>query len=139
MDTICAKSTSSLLLAILLGAVLSVLCMSTAVHTLTHDVHQHALVRISCTDSGATDTGCMPGHSSLIYTLTQSSAAVAIPLIFLLLIFSAFYILFTVGSKTVSKQFYKTRWRLTQQVYAEHILHWLAMLQKQDSYKEAVT
>ncbi len=137
MNAVRAKNTSSLLLAILLGAVLSVLCMGVTAHPLAHDDHQNALVRISCTENGATDTGCMPGHSSLIYTLTQASTAIAIPLIFLLLIFSAFYILFTVGSKTVSKQFYKTRWRLTQQVYAEHILHWLAMLQKQDSYKLA--
>ncbi len=138
MHTVRAKSTSSLLLAILLGAMLSVLCMNMTVHRAAHGAHQHALVRISCTENAATDTGCMPGHSSLIYTLTQTSAAMAIPLIFLLLIFSAFYLLFTIGSKTVSKQFYKTKRRLTKQVYAEHVLHWLAMLQKQDSYRVAV-
>lgn len=138
MNAVWAKNTSSLLLAILLGAVLSALCMSTAVHTLTHDMRQHALVRISCTENGAADAGCMPGHSSLIYALTQTSTTTAMPLIFLLLIFSAFYILFTVGSKTVSKQFYKTRWRIAQAVYAEQVLRWLALLQKQDSYEVAI-
>lgn len=134
MNTVRAKSTSLLLLAILLGAILSALCMNMTVHTLAHDVHQHALVRISCTENSTPNNGCIPGHNSLIYALKQTSTAIAIPLIFLLLVFSASCILFIVGSKTVNKQFYKTRWRLTQQVYAEHILHWLAMLQKQNSY-----
>lgn len=138
MDTIRATSIPTLLLATLLGAVLSVLCMGVTAHGSGHGMHQHAVVRISCTQDGAANNGCIPGHSSLIYTLSQTSATTAIPLIFLLLIFSAFYTSLIVVPKTASKQLYKTRRRLTQQVYAEHILHWLAMLQKQDSYEIAV-
>lgn len=138
MDTIRATSIPTLLLTVLLGAVLSVLCMGVTAHDSGHAMHQHAAVRISCTQDGAADTGCIPGHSSLIYTLSQTSTTTITLLVFLLLSFSVFFAFLTAKPKKVSKQFYKTRWRLTQAVYAEQVLHWLAMLQKQDSYKVAV-
>jgi hypothetical protein len=132
------KNTPQLLLLILLGAVLSVLCMNMTIHTSPHSVHQHAPVRISYPESETTNNGCMPGHSSLIYTLTQGLTTTAAPLIFLLFIFSIFYVFRVAGFKTVSKQFYKTRWRLAQQIFSKHVLHWLAILQKQDSYQVVV-
>lgn len=138
MDTIRATSIPTLLLTVLLGAVLSVLCMNTITHASEHVMHQHATTRISCTQDGATDNGCIPGHSSLIYTLSQTSTTTITLLVFLLLSFSAFFAFLAAKPRTVSKQFYKTRWRFTQAVYAKQVLHWLAMLQKQDSYEIAV-
>lgn len=138
MDTFRATSIPTLLLAALLGAVLSVLCMGMTAHASEHATHQHATTRISCTQDGATDNGCIPGHSSLIYTLSQASTTTITLLVFLILSFSVFFAFLRAKPKTVSKQFYKTRWRLAQAVYAEQVLHWLALLQKQDSYEVAV-
>lgn len=140
MNTACVKNTSLLLLAILLGAVLSVLCMNIATHTQTHAAHyQHDMTYISCAQSQATHDACIPGHGSLMHTLTQASTTTAVPLLLLLLTtFSLLYTILAYRPRTVGKQFYKTRWRLTQEVYAEHILSWLVVLQKQDSYRVAV-
>lgn len=138
MDATRVKSMPILLLTVLLGAVLSVLCMGMTAHTSEHAMHQHATTRISCTQGGAADNGCIPVHSSLIYTLSQTSTTTITLLVFLILSFSVFFAFLVAKPKTASKQFYKTRWRIAQAVYAEQVLHWLALLQKQDSYEVAV-
>ncbi|MBL8031028.1 MAG: hypothetical protein JNK33_01740 [Candidatus Doudnabacteria bacterium] len=133
------KNISSLLLPILLGAVLSVLCMGVvAVHTVQHTTHEHATARISCTQNEIANHGCIPGHNSLITALTQVFTATTVLLVLILLSFSSFSAFLKVKPGTVRKQFYKTRWRLGQQIRAAHVLHWLVILQKQDSYAVAV-
>ena len=133
------KNISSLLLTILLGAVFSVLCMGVvAVHTVQHTTHEHAAVQISCTQDEVANHGCTPGHNSLITALTQAFTATTVLLVLTLLSFSSFFAFLTVKPGTVRKQFYKTRWRLGQQIRAAHVLHWLVILQKQDSYAVAV-
>lgn len=138
MDTTRIGHISSFLLTILLGAVLSVVCMGITIATHHHTTHPHTIVRISCTQDEIPVNGCTSGHSSLMRALTQTHGGIVMFFAFFLLTSWIFYLSLTAKTKGIGKQFYKTRRRITLQVYAEHILRWLTILQKQDSYEVAV-
>lgn len=130
------KHTSLFLLAILLGAIFTVLCMGMSAHAVPHTSHfHHTESAVTCAQAEVPASGCTFGHGLLIHTLTQASpVTVVLAFIFLVVVVLTVGSLLLVRDRVVGKQFYKTRWRLTRLIHAVHILRWFAMLQKQDSY-----